>query len=113
MLDVALFASMVLFSALGLLKSWRRSLAWTVSRRPSWWVQSESVWLGINAGTALGPIWFATGGVMVLATGTISRVAEVAFLLTTVLLGSLFLLGLPSFLMPPAFRGSFRGWLRR
>jgi hypothetical protein len=112
MLDVVLFASLVVFSALALVKSWHRSVARTVSRRPSWWPTSERAWLGLQAGQALTPIWFGTGGVGVIAAGTVSDVAFVAFVVITLLQGTVFLLGFPSFLMPPAFRGSFRGWFR-
>jgi hypothetical protein len=112
MLDVILSAVLTSFTALALVRSWHWSVAQTIASRPPWWPQSERVWLGIAAGQALIPIWFGTGGVMVIATGTISDVAFVAFTVTTLLGASLFLLGFPSFLMPPAFRGSFRGWLR-
>lgn len=99
-------------AAAATVKTWRRSLAWVASRRAGLWPWSERSWLGVMAGQAVSPIWFLSGGVMIATTGTIADAALVVLCVSTVLQGTLFLLGVPSFLMPPAFRGSFRGWLR-
>jgi len=66
----------------------------------------------MQAGQALVPIWFGAAGLMVLASGAVADWASGAFIVTSLLGASIFLFGVPSLVMPPAFRGSFRGWLR-
>lgn len=113
MLLLALFVTLSALSGAAAARAWGRPFSWALSRRPAAWRWSEGAWLGLMAGNAVGAVWFLSAGVMTATTGAVADVSLVVFIISTVLQGTLFLFGRPSFLMPPAFRGSFGGWLRR
>jgi hypothetical protein len=109
---IILCLTLCAFTAAGLVREWRAPLDSRFFRVPGLWPWSEKAWLGVKAGDAVGPAWFLTGALYTVASGLLADILLGLLTFETLLLTTLLFLGTPTFLMPPALRGRFRGGLR-